>query len=74
MELTTRIPGLALALFDSLMPTLRRRSGTCERNIERPDPGDDRLRRDIGIPSLRLLNEPERGYAADLVARYGKVD
>jgi hypothetical protein len=74
MELTTRIPGLALTLIDRLGPAAHKRRGAFTRTIDRPEPCDGRLLRDIGVPWLGALHEPERGYAADLVARYGKLD
>ncbi len=74
MELTTRLPGLPLALLDALVPALNKRLGACPSSIERPGLGNDRLLHDIGIPSFGMLNEPERRYAADLFARYGKLD
>jgi hypothetical protein len=74
MERTTRIPALALALLDSLMPAQRKRQRTSPRNVTRLERSNERLLRDNGIPSFGMLHEPERGYAADLVARYGKLD
>lgn len=74
MELTTRLHGLAFALIGRLGAAAHRRLGAFPRNIERPQPGDYRLRRDLGLPSFSALHEQERGYAADLVARCGKLD
>ncbi len=74
MQLTTRLHGLAFALIGRLGAAAHRRLGAFPRTVARPEPGDRRLLRDIGVASFGALHEQERGYAADLVARCGKLD
>jgi hypothetical protein len=56
------------------MPAQRKRLRASPRNVTRLERSNERLLRDSGIPSFGMLHESERGYAADLVARYGKLD
>lgn len=74
MELPTRFCGFELLSVVARTGRELLRSAVRPRRIVRPEPGDARLLRDIGIASFGRLGAEERAVAGEIVVRYGKLD